>query len=203
MFFFFFFQAEDGIRDLYVTGVQTCALPDRHGGRCGFGPQEDGQALRRRSGRWLSLMAATDRADRGRGSPRRHLRHPNQHTRRASRRCRGGSGLQGSVAGRTQLPVHENHRSRNTADPPLDGTARARPCLFLCMLAYHVEWHLREALVPLLFHDTDLEAARGERTSPVAKTEPSEAAKAKKATKRSADGHRVMSYDALIAHLGT
>src|SRR5215469_9780412 len=27
MYFFFFFQAEDGIRDLYVTGVQTCALP--------------------------------------------------------------------------------------------------------------------------------------------------------------------------------
>src|SRR5204862_5264000 len=27
IFFFFFFQAEDGIRDLYVTGVQTCALP--------------------------------------------------------------------------------------------------------------------------------------------------------------------------------
>src|SRR5690349_23315707 len=27
MFFCFFFQAEDGIRDLYVTGVQTCALP--------------------------------------------------------------------------------------------------------------------------------------------------------------------------------
>src|SRR2546425_837467 len=27
MFFFFFFQAEDGIRDKLVTGVQTCALP--------------------------------------------------------------------------------------------------------------------------------------------------------------------------------
>src|SRR2546421_8333643 len=27
LFFFFFFQAEDGIRDLIVTGVQTCALP--------------------------------------------------------------------------------------------------------------------------------------------------------------------------------
>src|SRR5690606_40436219 len=26
-FFFFFFQAEDGIRDFHVTGVQTCALP--------------------------------------------------------------------------------------------------------------------------------------------------------------------------------
>src|SRR6266511_5693847 len=27
LFFFFFFQAEDGIRDFHVTGVQTCALP--------------------------------------------------------------------------------------------------------------------------------------------------------------------------------
>src|SRR5690606_40981484 len=27
IFFFFFFQAEDGIRDFHVTGVQTCALP--------------------------------------------------------------------------------------------------------------------------------------------------------------------------------
>jgi hypothetical protein len=71
------------------------------------------------------------------------------------------------------------------------------------MLAYHVEWHLREALAPLLFHDTDLEAARAERTSPVAKTEPSEVVKAKKATKRSADGHPIMSFGGLIAHLGT
>src|SRR5690349_24434368 len=35
---FFFFQAEDGIRDLYVTGVQTCALPIwRHHGSCAGG----------------------------------------------------------------------------------------------------------------------------------------------------------------------
>src|SRR2546430_6268887 len=32
LFVFFFFQAEDGIRDLTVTGVQTCALPISHGG---------------------------------------------------------------------------------------------------------------------------------------------------------------------------
>src|SRR6266498_5148101 len=31
MFFFFFFQAEDGIRDADVTGVQTCALPISYG----------------------------------------------------------------------------------------------------------------------------------------------------------------------------
>src|SRR5256886_8020318 len=43
-FVFFFFQAEDGIRDLTVTGVQTCALPISpqsvmHGGRAEHSPQ--------------------------------------------------------------------------------------------------------------------------------------------------------------------
>ena len=80
---------------------------------------------------------------------------------------------------------------------------RVRAHVFLCMLAYHVEWLLREALAPLLFHDTDLDAARAQRTSPVAKTEPSEAAKAKKAAKRSAEGHPVMGFANLMAHLGT
>jgi transposase len=81
--------------------------------------------------------------------------------------------------------------------------ARVRAHVFLCMLAYHVEWLLREALAPLLFHDTDLAAARAERASPVDKTEPSDAAKAKKATKRSPDGHPVMCFADLMAHLGT
>jgi Transposase DDE domain len=80
---------------------------------------------------------------------------------------------------------------------------RVRAHVFLCMLAYHVEWHLRDALAPLLFHDTDLASARAERLSPVAKTEPSETVKAKKATKRSADGQPVMGFANLIAHLGT
>lgn len=104
--------------------------------------------------------------------------------------------------------VERTFRSMKTIDleirPIRHWTAQhVRAHVFLCMLAYHVEWHLREALAPLLFHDTGLEATRAERTSPVAKTEPSEAVRAKKATKRSADGHRVMSFDALIAHLGT
>src|SRR2546430_3492049 len=34
----FFFQAEDGIRDLTVTGVQTCALPILHNASCGRAP---------------------------------------------------------------------------------------------------------------------------------------------------------------------
>src|SRR5438445_911408 len=104
--------------------------------------------------------------------------------------------------------VEHAFRSLKTVDldirPIRHWTAESVPAhVFLCMLAYHVEWHLRQALAPLLFHDTDLEASRGKRTSPVAKTEPSEAAKAKKAAKRSADGHHVMSFDALTAHLGT
>src|SRR5450631_4130354 len=80
---------------------------------------------------------------------------------------------------------------------------RVRAPVFLCMLAYHVEWHLRHALAPLLFHDTDLATAKAERTSPVAATEPSDAVKLKKATRRSAEGQRVMSFADLMAHLGT
>lgn len=80
---------------------------------------------------------------------------------------------------------------------------RVRAHVFLCMLAYHVEWHLRQALAPLLFHDTDLEAARAERRSPVASTEPSATAKSKKAIKRNANGDPVHSFAGLIDHLGT
>ena len=80
---------------------------------------------------------------------------------------------------------------------------RVRAHVFLCMLAYHVEWHLRQVLAPLLFHDTDLDAARAERFSPVAATEPSATARAKKATKRNANGDRINSFAGLIDHLGT
>jgi transposase len=80
---------------------------------------------------------------------------------------------------------------------------RVRAHVFLCMLAYHVEWHLRQALAPLLFHDTELDAAKAQRASPVEKTQPSQSVKAKKATKRTADGLRVMNFADLIDHLGT
>src|ERR1700722_18566267 len=80
---------------------------------------------------------------------------------------------------------------------------RVRAHVFLCMLAYHVEWHLRQTLAPLLFHDTDLEAARTERRSPIASTEPSATARSKKAIKRNANGDPVHSFAGLIDHLGT
>ena len=80
---------------------------------------------------------------------------------------------------------------------------RVRAHVFLCMLAYHVEWHLRQALAPLLFHDTDITLARAERSSPVASTEPSAAAKSKKAIKRNANGDPIHSFAGLIDHLGS
>ena len=80
---------------------------------------------------------------------------------------------------------------------------RVRAHVFPCMLAYHVEWHLRQKLAPLLFHDTDLDAARAERSSPVVSTEPSPTARTKKAIKRNANGDRIHSFDGLINHLGT
>jgi hypothetical protein len=75
--------------------------------------------------------------------------------------------------------------------------------VFLCMLAYHVEWHLRQARAPPLFHDTNLGAARAERASPVVSTEPSKVARTKKATVRNRDGLPVMRFADLMDHLGT
>jgi hypothetical protein len=76
-------------------------------------------------------------------------------------------------------------------------------CLSACAFVFLSGADQQPALAPLLFHDTDLAAAKAERTSPVAATEPSDAVKAKKATRRSADGQRVMSFADLVAHLET
>jgi transposase len=83
----------------------------------------------------------------------------------------------------------------------LEGRVRAH--VFLCMLAYHVEWHMRQALAPMLFDDHDKAAAEAERTSIVRKAERSKAAKEKVSTKRTADGFAVESFRCLLSGLGT
>ena len=80
---------------------------------------------------------------------------------------------------------------------------RVRAHVFLCMLAYYLEWHMRQALAPILFHDHDRAAAEASRTSPVAKAEPSEAAKRKARKKRTDDGQPVHSFRTLLADLAT
>jgi hypothetical protein len=80
---------------------------------------------------------------------------------------------------------------------------RVRAHVFLCMLAYYVEWHMREALRPMLFEEDDPTAAEEQRNSPVAPVRPSPSAAAKARTKRTAAGDTVHSFATLIADLGT
>jgi Transposase DDE domain len=80
---------------------------------------------------------------------------------------------------------------------------RVRAHVFLCMLAYYLEWHMRQALASILFDDHDRAAAEALRTSPVAKARPSPAAKRKAQTKQTDDGLPVHSFQTLLADLAT
>ena len=86
-------------------------------------------------------------------------------------------------------PIH--HRLEN----------RVRAHIFLCMLAYYVEWHMREAWRELMFADEDLE--RKKHRDPVAPAERSEAALEKVATRKLEDGSPVHSFRTLLGDLST
>ena len=75
--------------------------------------------------------------------------------------------------------------------------------VFLCMLAYYVEWHLRRRLAPLLFEDAEREQAALQRTAPVKQAAVSPAAQAKADSKRTAEGLPAQSLSTLLQHLGT
>ena len=80
---------------------------------------------------------------------------------------------------------------------------RVRAHVFLCLLAYDLEWHMRQRLAPMLYDDIDKEAAEALRASVVAKAERSPAAVAKQTTGRTGDGLPVHSFRTLIADLAT
>jgi Transposase DDE domain len=80
---------------------------------------------------------------------------------------------------------------------------RVRAHVFLCMLACHVEWHMRERLKPMLFDDDDPTAAARERASIVAPAQPSPAALRKRASKLTAEGGPVHSFQSLLRDLAT
>jgi transposase len=80
---------------------------------------------------------------------------------------------------------------------------RIRAHVFLCMLAYYVEWHMRRDLAPILFDDHDRESAELHRQSVVAPAPRSDAARAKDRTKRTEDGFAVHSLRTLLGDLGT
>jgi hypothetical protein len=80
---------------------------------------------------------------------------------------------------------------------------RVKAHVFLCMLAYYVEWHMRRALAPLLFDEEDHEAAQTQRSSIVAPAQRSLSAQQKALSKQTVDGFPVHSFRTLLADLAT
>jgi hypothetical protein len=80
---------------------------------------------------------------------------------------------------------------------------RVRAHVLLCMLAYYVEWHMRQRLKPLLFDDEDPAAGRALQASPVAPAQRSPVAKRKAAAKRTDDDRPVHSFQTVLADLAT
>ena len=79
---------------------------------------------------------------------------------------------------------------------------RIRGHLLICMLAYYVEWHMRQALAPLLFADEELAVDR-ERRDPVAPAQPSAQVRRKKALRADVKGLPLHSFDSLLRDLST
>jgi len=77
-----------------------------------------------------------------------------------------------------------------------------RAHIFICMLAYYVEWHMRKALAPLLFGDEELDGNRKTR-DPVKLAKSSVAVERKKARRLTSEGLVVQSFDTLLEDLGT
>jgi transposase len=115
----------------------------------------------------------------------------------------------GTVAAYKSLALVERaFRSLKTVDLQIRPlyhwlSSRVRAHVFLCMLSYHVEWHLRARLAPMLYDDDDREAAAAERTSIVAKAARSPAARAKQTHGLTDDGLAVHSFHSLLADLAT
>ena len=121
----------------------------------------------------------------------------------------GAIGADGAVEAYKSLArVERAFRTLKTSRPAVRpvhvySEDRVRAHVFLCMLACHVEWHMRRRLAPLLFEDDDPEGARARRKSPVEPAQVSESAAAKASTGRTPDGLPVHSFRTLLADMAT
>ncbi len=80
---------------------------------------------------------------------------------------------------------------------------RVRAHVLLCMLAYYVEWHMRQVLAPMLFDDDDKATAEAQRASVVAPAQRAPRARRKAQTQQTDDGSPVHSFQTLLHDLGT
>jgi hypothetical protein len=80
---------------------------------------------------------------------------------------------------------------------------RVRAHILLCMLAYYVEWHMRQCLAPMLFDDDHKPQAQAARQSIVAPAQRSASARRKALTKQTSEGTPVHSFQTLLGDLAT
>ena len=80
---------------------------------------------------------------------------------------------------------------------------RVRAHVCLCMLAYHLEWHMRQCLAPMLYDDAEKELAETLRSSVVAKAQRSPSAITKQTSGTTPDGLPVHSFRSLLVDLAT
>ena len=115
---------------------------------------------------------------------------------------------QAVAAYKSLAQVERAFRSMKTVDlhvrPVFHYSApRVRAHVFLCMLAYYVQWQMRSRLKPMLFDDEYLDEASSSRASPVAKAVRSDHARAKDKTRRADDGLALHSFHTLLKDLAT
>jgi transposase len=80
---------------------------------------------------------------------------------------------------------------------------RVEAHVFICMLAYYVEWHMRKMLAPILFDDHNKAEAEQRRESIVAPAKRSPDAELKASRKKTEDGFTVHSFQTLLSDLQT
>jgi hypothetical protein len=105
------------------------------------------------------------------------------------------------VAKYKSLSAVERAFRNRKIDHPQPGRVKAQ--VFLCMLAYYVEWPRRRLWAPLRFDEEDHEAAQAQRTSMAAPAQRSESAEEKAGSQETADGVPVHSFRTLLANLAT
>src|SRR3954453_20198919 len=110
-------------------------------------------------------------------------------------------------------PTSRSPRSSAPSAPSRASTCASGPCsigwhrgcahVFLCLLAYHVEWHMRRKLAPMLYEDDDRAGGEALRESVVGPAQRSPAARSKQTRGVTPDGLPVHSFRTLLADLAT
>jgi hypothetical protein len=163
--------------------------------------KKNGQALHPHHHRRRFHLRPQPRRDRGRSQARRRLRAAHPGAADPTRRRSDGAFLQALAT------VERAFRSCKSVDLEVRpvfhwNEQRVRAHVFLYLLAYHLEWHMRQALTPILFDDTTPPPPKPSAARPSARRR-SRRPRRKAGRKRTDDDHPVHSFRTLLADLAT